>query len=93
MGKLMVSYAEYRAALERVPEYRRIDVEILEAQAVSYVWGRQDAGESVRDTGWSTDFGHAYGLHAARFAASEICYRMNIERAFLRWREGKPIED
>jgi hypothetical protein len=84
---------QYLEMLERVPEYRRPTVETLHEQAISYVWGWQDALRSAgveRDTGDSSDFGAAYGLYA--------CYhelrgwsRISIERAFKAWRDGKRI--
>lgn len=67
----------------------RKQVEILAAQATGYVWGRQDAGESARDTGYSADFGYAYGIHAAEYALGLSSSRRNIQDAFNRFKAGE----
>jgi hypothetical protein len=58
----------------------------------TYGVGRSPTGLSR----WSFragEFGDAYGLHAARFAAELIGYRTNIPRAWRRWSRGESIED
>jgi hypothetical protein len=86
-------FEEYWALRATLSPAYRADVDFSHGQGVAYVWGRQDAGESPKDTGESTEFGNAYGLHAARYAAQLISFRRNIRDAFERWRDGKPIED
>lgn len=86
------TWTELEAAKSLLGPTGRETVTILESQAVSYVWGRQDAGESARDTGYSIEFGRAYGMHAARYEAQKVCYRNNIQTAFERWSKGQPIE-
>lgn len=60
--------------------------EIARAQGVAYVWGRQDAGESPRDTGYSVAFGEAYGEHVRAFEEGRTHFRMCHERFFEEWR-------
>lgn len=64
-----------------------MDVDIARAQATAYVWGRQDAGESLRDTGYSIDFGEAYAEHVRQYNEGKIGMRMNIQSAFNNWRQ------
>jgi hypothetical protein len=77
---------QYRKLADRLSESDARTVDFLRGQAVSYVWGRQDAGESGRDTAYSNMFGYAYGIQAARFVLGEIGTRTTIENAFLSFR-------
>lgn len=61
------AFTRYRNALADVPEGSRATVDRLRSQAVSYVWGFQDAGGAVKDTDISTEFGYAYGIVAAKY--------------------------
>lgn len=72
----------YHALQVRLTASDERTVDFFRGQATAYVWGRQDAGEDARDTGYSIDFGYAYGIHAARYALGEIGCRTNFERAF-----------
>lgn len=90
---VLVDWETLNDAKQALSERRQIAVEIAQAQAISYVWGRQDAGEDMKDTGFSIDFGRAYALHVCWYESQQICYRRNIESAFLRFRDGLSIED
>jgi hypothetical protein len=61
--------------------------EIARAQATAYVWGRQDAGESGRDTGYSISFGEAYAARKRAYLTEQACFMPNIEAAFTEWRD------
>lgn len=78
--------------LGSLPTFEAAQVRTLKAQAVSYVWGWQDAGGSERDSGVAWEFGMAYGIHAAEFAAQQRCYRLPIQVAFKAFRDGKAID-
>lgn len=62
-------------------------VEIARAQAAAYVWGRQDAGESNRDTGYSLDFGNAYAERKRAYLEGSTGYLPNLETAYLDWKQ------
>lgn len=61
-------------------------VEIARAHAAGYVWGRQDAGESGHDTGYSIAFGDAYAQAEKEYLAGDRGMMPCIERAFNEWR-------
>lgn len=86
------TFTELQAIKERLYPSRRSVVEFSEAQAMAYVWGRQDAGESGKDTGESIEFGRAYAMHEARYQADMIGCRHSIRDAFERWSKGQSIE-
>jgi len=67
------------------------DVEIAQAQAASYVWGRQDAGESASDTGYSIEFAAAFAERRRQYDAGESGFMPNLERAFTMWRDTRKI--
>jgi hypothetical protein len=69
-------------------ESRKHALDIARAQATAYVWGRQDAGESERDTGYSLDFGTAYVERKRAYLEGETGFMPNIETAFLEWRNS-----
>lgn len=61
--------------------------------AAAYVWGRQDAGDSPRDTGYSIDFANWYADMAADYEAGRIGMLPSIQEAYGRWvaRQGPHI--
>lgn len=71
--------------------YQRRAVEDATAQATAYVWGRQDAGESARDTGYSIDFGAAYGRRRHLYECQATGFMPNIASAFEQWRDTGTI--
>jgi hypothetical protein len=79
---------EYRELLAGMTETERTNVECLRAQSIGYVWGRQDAGESPKDTGASTDFGYVYGLHCARYSRGVSGFRKTVRDVFEAWVAG-----
>lgn len=70
----------------------RHTLDIARAQATAYVWGRQDAGESDRDTGYSLDFGHYYAARKAAYLQGETGYMPNMETAYLDWRQEQEAD-
>lgn len=54
-----------------------------------YVWGRQDAGESVKDTGVSRLFGAAYAAHVYRYRSGDHCSMSPVQDAYEAWLAGK----
>jgi hypothetical protein len=80
--------------VRKVPTYEECKAKIrpdsharlLQAQAMAYVWGFQDgADKGAKDTGYSIDFGRAYGVYAAEYAAGERHCLHNIADAFTAW--------
>ncbi|GGJ75649.1 hypothetical protein GCM10010123_02050 [Pilimelia anulata] len=67
-------------------------LQVLEREAASYVWGRQDAGEGERDTLRAGEFAEAYRTHAHRFATAQIWWRSNLQSAWERWACHADIE-
>jgi hypothetical protein len=89
-----VDYETMRAMHLTLNRSQREAVSFAQGLATAYVWGRQDAlGAGARDTGWSTDFGHVYAMHEARYRLERIGYRRTIQDAYERWVTGRPIED
>lgn len=68
-----------------------LTVEVARAQATGYVWGRQDAGESGRDTGYSLDFGEAYAAVKRAYVTEQRHSCPPIQSAFNEWRESRRI--
>lgn len=68
-------------------------VEYARGQATAYVWGRQDAGESVKDTGYSVEFGEAYAERKRKYETPNNGVGMmpNIQAAFEEWRDTGTI--
>jgi hypothetical protein len=64
-------------------------VDRLRSMADGYVWGREDAGNRA----WfdSHEFGLAYGVHAAQYAAGERSSRTNIRNAYEQYVRHEPI--
>lgn len=62
-----------------------LQVEIARAQATAYVWGRQDAGESNRDTGFSLDFGRYYADLKRDYLEGKPGHLPNIQGAYEKW--------
>lgn len=83
----------FQKAREEVPESRMRTVIVLEAQALAYVWGFQDAGGEVRDTARSTEFAWAYGTIAARYESGKDGMRPPIQDAWKSWNEFGEIID
>jgi hypothetical protein len=85
----MSAFERYRDALVDVPEREVATVERLCSQAVSYVWGFQDAGGEVKDTERSTEFGYAYGVVAAKCAwmRDGLGSRPPIQDAWKSWQQ------
>jgi hypothetical protein len=77
--------------LRGLTESEKWRVEIATAQATSYVWGRQDAGESEHDTGYSVEFGRVYGNHVRAYLREQIGVKYNIASAFDLWRKTGQI--
>lgn len=63
--------------------YRARRAETHRLQAMAYVWGRQDAGESTHDSGYSHAFGAVYAL--ADYLSDG--YAGNLIGAHHEWRE------
>jgi hypothetical protein len=61
------------------------DVELAAYQATGYVWGRQDAGESTKDTLRSIEFGRAYGARKRAYLEERAWFMPNIRDAFEEW--------
>jgi hypothetical protein len=65
------------------------------AQAMAYVWGRQDAGEGEKDTQVSQDFAAAFAERARAYAEGEsgVGFMPNLQSAWETWkRTGKVAE-
>jgi len=63
-----------------------MEIEIARAQATAYVWGRQDAGEAEKDTGFSLDFGRHYAELKRAYLEGKSGYLPNIQGAYESWR-------
>jgi hypothetical protein len=61
-------------------------LDIARAQAAGYVWGRQDAGESDRDTGYSIDFANWYAEQKRAYLEEETHSLPNLQSAYEEWR-------
>ena len=80
-----LAHAMFCHALSPAGLERKID--IAGAQATSYVWGRQDAGEAG-STGYSLDFGRHYAERVRAFYGGTAGPGLgNIEREYLAWRD------
>lgn len=64
--------------------WRNRQVEQAEAQAIGYVWGRQDMGEPG-DTARSIEFGRAYAARKRAFLMQETYFLPNIRDAYEEW--------
>lgn len=69
----------------------RESARIAHAQACAYVWGRQDAGESGKDTGYSLDFADAFRARRRLYDDEKVCFMPNLESAFKEWRDTGKI--
>lgn len=93
------AYTRFNAAIDAIgigsrgQEYLRDEAGRLCSQAVSYVWGFQDAGGEVKDTARSTEFGYAYGVVAAKYAAGRLPSRPPIQDAWRSWQSHGEIRD
>lgn len=68
-------------------------IHTLQAQAIAYVWGWQDAGGDVKDTERSSAFGWAYGTVAALYESGSIGSRPPIQDAWQSFRQHGEIRD
>jgi len=59
------------------------------AMGMAYVWGRQDAGESERDTGFSIHFGEAYALRAEAYNTERTWSMIPLQSAWDEWQATK----
>jgi len=64
-------------------------VDIAYAQALAYVWGRQDAGEPFG--GYSIDFADAYRDRQRMCDNGSTCLMPSLERAYNEWRDTRKI--
>ena len=80
------------ANMAGMAENRSNAVLVCRAQAISYVWGRQDAGESEHDTQVSIAFADAYGLHALEYETGRSGHRRMLRDAYARWVETGGID-
>lgn len=79
-------FTQFHEALMATPEDLRRGVDRLQAQAVAYVWGWQDAGGARKETDVSIDFGYAYGIVAAMHAQDKA-NRPDIASAWVSYQE------
>jgi hypothetical protein len=68
-----------------------IEEQIAHAQAAAYVWGRQDAGQSSRDTGDSLAFAEVYEQRRRDFGQGRSAFMPSLQPAFQEWRETGEI--
>jgi hypothetical protein len=68
-----------------------VEEQIAHAQAAAYVWGRQDAGQSSRDTGDSLAFAEAYEQRRRDFGQGRSAFMPSLQSAFQEWRETGEI--
>lgn len=88
---------DYTALNERrsaLTDSQRLEVDTLMAQAIGYVWGRQDAGDqrSVIEADGSLAFGHVYAHHAIDFETHAIFMRRSIPHGYELWLSGVPLD-
>jgi hypothetical protein len=62
-------------------------VQIARAQAAAYVWGRQDAGDSAKDTGYSLDFGNWYADRKRAYLEEKTHFLPSIQDAYAEWQQ------
>jgi hypothetical protein len=80
------------ADVKELTTEQKTRIDTARAQATAYVWGRQDAGESTRDTGYSVDFGNAYSFRMRQYVTEEKFFMPNIQGAFVEWRDTGTIK-
>jgi hypothetical protein len=76
---IMAVFAPQVIETDTVPDDR--DTAIKRGMAMGYVWGRQDAGESDRDTGYSQAFASCHAL-ANRLTGG---YAGPLQSAYHEW--------
>lgn len=54
-------------------------------QAAAYVWGRQDAGEGARDTGFSWLFANAYAMRQEAYNTQATWHMIPLQDAWREW--------
>jgi hypothetical protein len=69
-------------------EEKRKGIETAYAQAMAYVWGRQDAGESTKDTAYSLAFAAAFATRKHAYLTEQVWTMPNLHDAFVEWRES-----
>lgn len=84
-------YVEYIQRLAQTDANSQADVAHLYAQAMGYVWGRQDQGLPARHTNDDWRFSAAYGLHALDYTQGRSSVRMAIRNAFEEWMRAGTI--
>ena len=82
----------WHQVLALVPDIHRNEVDSLFAQAISYVWGREDAGDQILDASWGWNFAMAYGKHAAAFASEMISHRHPLAEAYRMFQAGRDLD-
>lgn len=87
------TWTAFENARADVPESRMRTVTVLEAQALAYVWGFQDAGGEVKDSSRATEFAWAYGIIAAHYESGKASSRPPIQDAWRSWNEFGEIID
>lgn len=86
-----VTAEEIKARIAALRPLSQKALELLQAQAISYVWGWQDARGDEKDSEKAWEFGQAYRLHALLFAEEKQGYRNNIPDAWKKWSESGAI--
>ena len=81
-------YGQFILAVTGLSEHLREEVQSLRGQALSYVWGWEDASgvRNVRTDHDSWHFANAYGLYAAEFAAGKRSSRSPIQQCWKQWK-------
>lgn len=89
--KVELDYGALARRAEQLPTATRIDVMRLHYQAVSYVWGYQDAVGGVRDSGEAWNFGLAYWDHVLSHREGNSS-QTSLKDAFQAWRASGEIK-
>lgn len=67
-------------------------VELAGSYAMTYVWGRQDAGESPRDSGEASRFSTDYAQHVRDYHEERRHSMLSLRNAYELWRATGRIE-
>jgi hypothetical protein len=86
-------WTAYHSLTDSLPDKGQEVVTRLTNQAMSYVWGFQDAGGEVKDTERASQFGWAYGIVAGRYEHAQIGSRPAIQDAWRSWQEHGEIRN
>jgi hypothetical protein len=68
-------------------EQHKHQLDIARAQGSAYVWGRQDAGESPRDTGYSIDFANWYADRKRAYLEEQTGFLPSLQDCYAEWQE------